>query len=56
MNLSQLQHRLGQLVAQGARPETPVFIGYQHGDCSMSETVTDVDREAEGIVIAAWPD
>ena len=56
MNLQQLQNRLGQLRAQGVHPETPVFIGHQHGEYSMSETVTDVDQEQEGIIIGAWPD
>lgn len=56
MNLQQLHHRLAQLAAQGAGPDTPVFIGYQQGDYSAHDTVTDVDRDSGGIVIAAWPD
>ena len=56
MNLQQLQNRLGQLRAQGAGPDTPVLIGYQQGDYSAHETVTDVDPDNGGIIIAAWPD
>lgn len=56
MTLKQLQHRLAQLAAQGAHPDTPVLIGYQQGDYSAHETVTDVDPDNGGIIIAAWPD